>query len=48
MAALSEPQIGEQLKKVSTGWTREGNTIKKQYTFGDFPAAVAFVLGLGL
>lgn len=43
MAPLSEPQIGEQLKKLSNGWTREGNTIKRQYTFADFPGAVAFV-----
>jgi 4a-hydroxytetrahydrobiopterin dehydratase len=25
------------------GWTLEGDAIRKQYTFADFPAAVAFV-----
>jgi 4a-hydroxytetrahydrobiopterin dehydratase len=26
-----------------TGWTLDGDAIRKQYTFADFPAAVAFV-----
>lgn len=26
-----------------TGWTLAGDAIKKQYTFADFPAAIAFV-----
>ena len=25
------------------GWTLDGNTIHKQFTFADFPAAIAFV-----
>jgi 4a-hydroxytetrahydrobiopterin dehydratase len=42
MSILSEPQVQEQLKKVQD-WTLEGRAIRKQYTFNDFPAAVAFV-----
>ena len=26
-----------------TGWTLDGDTIRKQYTFSDFPEAIAFV-----
>jgi 4a-hydroxytetrahydrobiopterin dehydratase len=29
--------------KALTGWTLDGDAIRKQYTFKDFPAAVAFV-----
>ena len=42
MALLSEQEIAAQLRKL-TGWTVENLTLRKQYTFGDFPAAVAFV-----
>lgn len=42
MAILSEQEIEQQLKSVSD-WAVEGRAIRKQYTFGDFPAAVAFV-----
>ena len=33
----------EQRVKSLKGWTLEGDAIKKQYTFKDFPAAIAFV-----
>ena len=33
----------ERRTKRLTGWTLEGDAIKKQYTFKDFPEAVAFV-----
>ena len=33
----------EQRVKSLKGWTLEGEAIKKQYTFKDFPAAIAFV-----
>jgi 4a-hydroxytetrahydrobiopterin dehydratase len=42
MAILSEQEVQEQLKSL-TGWALEGRAIRKQYTFSDFPAAVAFV-----
>lgn len=42
MATLSPPEIERRMKELN-GWTLEGNAIKKQFTFADFPAAVAFV-----
>jgi 4a-hydroxytetrahydrobiopterin dehydratase len=39
---LSAPDIAEHLKGV-TGWTLDGDAIKKQFTFAGFPEAVAFV-----
>jgi 4a-hydroxytetrahydrobiopterin dehydratase len=42
MSILSEQQVEQQLKKLQE-WTLEGRAIRKQYTFNDFPAAVAFV-----
>jgi 4a-hydroxytetrahydrobiopterin dehydratase len=42
MGILSEPEIEKQLNNLP-GWTLEGRAIKKQFTFNDFPAAVAFV-----
>jgi 4a-hydroxytetrahydrobiopterin dehydratase len=42
MAILNDEEIERQLKNLKD-WTREGRAIRKQYTFRDFPAAVAFV-----
>jgi 4a-hydroxytetrahydrobiopterin dehydratase len=42
MGILSEPEIEKQLNNLP-GWTLEGRAIRKQFTFNDFPAAVAFV-----
>lgn len=42
MGILSDQEIEKQLKSLD-GWTLEGRAIRKQYTFSDFPAAVAFV-----
>jgi 4a-hydroxytetrahydrobiopterin dehydratase len=42
MALLSKAEIDEQLKTLS-GWTLDGQTIRKQFTFRGFPEAVAFV-----
>jgi 4a-hydroxytetrahydrobiopterin dehydratase len=39
---LSDSEIDQRMKGL-TGWTREGDAIKKQYTFPGFPEAVAFV-----
>ena len=43
---LTDEQVAEQLGRLD-GWTREGNAIRKQYTLGGFPDAVAFVTRLG-
>jgi len=45
MAILSESEVERQLAGLQ-GWTLEGRAIRKQYTFADFPAAVAFVARL--
>jgi 4a-hydroxytetrahydrobiopterin dehydratase len=42
MAILSEQEVERQLKDLR-GWTMEGRAIRKQYTFHNFPAAVAFI-----
>ena len=43
---LTDEQITEQLDRLD-GWTREGNAIRKLYTLGGFPDAIAFVTRLG-
>ena len=42
MTLLSNAEIDTQLKTLE-GWTREGDAIRKQYTFGDFLEAIKFV-----
>jgi len=42
MPKLNDSEIRERLTQLS-GWTREGDAIRKQYTFAGFPEAVAFV-----
>ena len=42
MAILSPEEVNRQLSNLRD-WTLEGRAIRKQYTFPDFPAAVAFV-----
>jgi 4a-hydroxytetrahydrobiopterin dehydratase len=42
MAKLSRTEAEQRLKGLN-GWTLEGDAIKKQYTFKDFPEAIAFV-----
>jgi len=42
---LSEDEIGRALSGLE-GWTREGDAIRKQYTLGGFPDAIAFVTRL--
>ena len=39
---LSTTEAQERVKKL-TGWTLEGDAIRKQFTFAGFPEAVAFV-----
>ena len=42
MAKLTRDEIHKRLKNLS-GWTLEGDAIRKQYTFAGFPEAIAFV-----
>lgn len=42
MALLNEDEIVRELAALP-GWTRDGEAIRKQFTFGSFPEAVAFV-----
>jgi 4a-hydroxytetrahydrobiopterin dehydratase len=42
MAILSDQEVQRQLKNLQD-WTIEGRALRKQYTFNDFPGAVAFV-----
>ncbi len=42
MAKLSHADAEQRFKSLS-GWTLDGDAIRKQYTFEDFPAAIAFV-----
>ena len=42
MAKLSQAEIHERHAKLS-GWALERDAIHKEFTFADFPAAVAFV-----
>jgi 4a-hydroxytetrahydrobiopterin dehydratase len=42
MAKLSQAEIAAGIRKLS-GWTLERDAIHKQFTFADFPEAVAFV-----
>ena len=42
MSKLLQTEVGQRLKSLS-GWTLDGDAIKKQYTFGGFPEAMAFV-----
>jgi 4a-hydroxytetrahydrobiopterin dehydratase len=40
---LAEPEIRQRLMELGNGWMLEGNGIRKQFTFKDFPEAVSFV-----
>ena len=42
MSTLSREEILHRLPSLN-GWTLDGDAIKKQYTFRDFPEAVRFV-----
>jgi 4a-hydroxytetrahydrobiopterin dehydratase len=42
MALLDDGDIEEQLERVPE-WTREGDAIKREFKFDDFPASVDFV-----
>jgi len=42
MPKLAESDIAKRMNGLN-GWTREGDAIRKQFTFAGFPEAVAFV-----
>ena len=42
---LSEDEIRQALSSLS-GWSRDGDAIKKEFTFGGFPDAIAFATRL--
>ena len=42
MAKLTRDEIQTRLKSLS-GWTLDGDAIRKQFTFAGFPEAIAFV-----
>ena len=42
---LTEEEIGRELGRLD-GWTRDGDALRKQFTLGGFPDAVAFVTRL--
>jgi 4a-hydroxytetrahydrobiopterin dehydratase len=46
MAPLSQAEAAEHLKQL-TGWALDGSAIRRQFTFGGFREAVAFVVRLG-
>lgn len=46
MGKLSDDQITQLLDDMS-GWTRDGNEIRKTFILASFPAAIAFVTQIG-
>jgi 4a-hydroxytetrahydrobiopterin dehydratase len=42
MAALSSSDIARRMRDLE-GWKLDGGAIRRQYTFGSFPDAIAFV-----
>ena len=42
MTILSNAEMDAQLKTLD-GWTRDGDAIRKQYTFKGFPEAIGFL-----
>jgi 4a-hydroxytetrahydrobiopterin dehydratase len=46
MALLTEREIDEGLRTLP-GWTRDGQQLRKQFTFASFPDAIAFLARLG-
>jgi 4a-hydroxytetrahydrobiopterin dehydratase len=42
MPKLDRQEVEQRIKGLK-GWSLEGDAIKKQYTFKDFPEAIAFV-----
>jgi 4a-hydroxytetrahydrobiopterin dehydratase len=47
MPKLTAAEIDHRMKSIS-GWTRDGDAIRKQYTFASFPDAISFVNRLAI
>ena len=45
MAILARSDVDERMKRLNS-WTLDGNAIRKQFTFADFPEAIAFLTRL--
>jgi 4a-hydroxytetrahydrobiopterin dehydratase len=43
MPTLTRAEIDQRLQRLNSGWTLEGDAIRKKYTFKDFMDAIAFV-----
>ena len=43
---LSTDEVADRLERLE-GWTRDGDAIRRQYTFDGFASAVAFVVRVG-
>jgi 4a-hydroxytetrahydrobiopterin dehydratase len=43
---LSEAEINERLTQ-TTGWQRDGDALTREFRFGDFRAALAFLVRVG-
>ena len=39
---LTPDEISQRLRSMN-GWTRDGDAIRKQFTFANFPEAIAFI-----
>ena len=46
MARLSDAQIADRLA-AHPGWTREGDRLRREFVFANFPDAVAFIVRVG-
>jgi 4a-hydroxytetrahydrobiopterin dehydratase len=46
MTTINSTEAQQRLQKLS-GWTLDGAAIRRQFTFGGFPEAVAFVVRVG-
>jgi 4a-hydroxytetrahydrobiopterin dehydratase len=46
MAKLGTDEVNAGLKEL-TGWTREGEAIRRQFVFDGFASAIAFIVRIG-
>ena len=45
MAILARSDVADRMTQLN-GWTLDGDAIRKQFTFADFPGAIAFLTRL--
>ena len=48
MERLEQQEIDINLQKLASGWTQEGDFIKKEFTFKDFISAFGFMTSVAL